>query len=177
MTTQDNIFPIIIIILGVIAFLYFARNIYWWSIPNEIVMKSHLRTKSLTELEMRFQEAIKVNVTKAIMVTVFLMLFISTSIFYLTPIYEQQVSYKNLELVRDKEEYQKASDKGKETIIEQYFDTTNFKNTSKETEIAVKSTIYMFLIPLVILSYIGAVKKVRTTAIYEIINERENHKI
>ena len=89
----------------------------------------------------------------------------------------QQVSYKNLELVRDKEEYQKASDKGKETIINQYFDTTNFKNTSKETEIAVKSTIYMFLIPLVILSYIGAVKKVRTTAIYEIINERENHKI
>ncbi|RXS50356.1 hypothetical protein [Lactococcus lactis] len=44
MTTQDNIFPIIII-LGVIAFFYFARNIYWWSIPNKIVMKSHLRNK------------------------------------------------------------------------------------------------------------------------------------
>lgn len=51
------------------------------------------------------------------MVTVFLMLFISTSIFYLTPIYEQQVSYKNLELVRDKEEYQKASDKGKKLLL------------------------------------------------------------
>lgn len=173
MTTQDNIFPIIIIILGLIAFFYFAKNIYWWSIPNKNLMKTHLRAKSLKELEMRFQEAIKVNVAKSIMVTVFLMFLTITSIIYITPIYQLQVSSKNIELVRDKEEYQKATDKEKDKIINKYFDTNNLTNTSSQEKHGMESIVLMFLVPIAVLGYIGAVKKTRTSAIYEIIDEKE----
>ncbi|HBI2046970.1 hypothetical protein LIT97_14785 (plasmid) [Enterococcus faecalis] len=162
---------ILIIVLIIIGFVF--RKTAWWHIPWKEYIKTHLRSKSTKELELRFQEAVKVNVLKSIIIS----FVVAVSFLLLTavgkPLYQMQVISYYTEFVRDKEAYKKSSDAEKDKLMEDFFGTKDMARINQSNQDDIEAVTGFFVIVLGIFSYVGVLKRCRLTAIYEVIDERE----
>lgn len=169
-------FPqLIVMLVFVFALLYYLfRKSHWWFIPQTSLIKTHLKERSLKEIEMRFQETLKIKVIKSIFVIFLIFILSAISLVSLNVITNQKEAPVLVQLVRDKEEYKTANDKQKEIIAKEYLEhnLSEFPNQS-QIDNGTFSILLILLIPFLFFVYMGLLKRSRLNAIYDVIEEKE----
>lgn len=138
----------------------------WWYIPSRVGMIRRLEVCSDKQVEFRFQEAVRVKVFKSILITIFLMFLSYMSLAVAEPYLEVQTASTIVDVIRDKDSYKNASDNEKETVI-----TKELKNRGIDFTVSSKGLeeiLKPFLIVILILVYMGWLKKCRLSAIYHV---------
>lgn len=173
---QENVVVILILIALALGGIYTTKKYYWWHVPSKDLIKRNLSGRSDKEIEFRFQEAVRIHVVKSIFVTIFIFFITIVGLMAINPVANMQASASYINVIRDKEEYKKASDTDKEKIIEKDLEKNGLSKNNEFSQQNMNDMGIFFLIPILVLGYMGVLKRNRLSAIYEVVHEREVYK-
>ncbi|EIQ7064266.1 hypothetical protein LVO94_002208 [Enterococcus faecalis] len=139
----------------------------WWYIPSKIGMIRRLKVCSDKHVEFRFQEAVRVKVFKSILITAFLFVLTAMSIPVIETSLEIQATSTIANVLKDKDNYKNASDNEKTIILENELKKVGIDNNSSYSK-AVEEVAKPFIIVILVLVYMGWLKKCRLSAIYHV---------
>ncbi len=139
----------------------------WWYIPSRVGMIRRLEVCSDKQVEFRFQEAVRVKVFKSILITAFLCVLTAMSIPVIEASLEIQATSTIENVLKDKDSYKNVSDNEKRTMLENELKKVGIDNNGSYSK-TVEEVTKPFIIVILVLLYMGWLKKCRLSAIYHV---------